>query len=137
MLSYAIRYAAALAVLVVGDALWLSYFAPAMFRPTLGAILRDPPNWTAVVLFYLLYAAGVVIFAVGPALRANAWATALLYGALFGFFAYMTYDLTNLATIRLWTVRLAAIDIAWGTALTALVALASTLMCQAIAPPGR
>ncbi len=107
MLSYAIRYGVVLATLVIGDALWLSYFARAVFRPTLGSILRDPPNWTVAALFYLLYALGVVIFAVGPAYRLISWRAALFYGALFGFFAYMTYDLTNLATICVWTFRLA------------------------------
>ncbi|MDE2265766.1 MAG: DUF2177 family protein [Alphaproteobacteria bacterium] len=135
MTSYAIRYGVVLAVLAVGDALWLGYFANAVFRPTLGAILRDPPNWIAAALFYLLYAAGVVIFATGPALRANSWATALLYGALFGLFTYMTYDLTNLATIRLWTIRLAAMDIAWGIALTAFAATASAVICRFVASP--
>jgi uncharacterized membrane protein len=135
MLRYIVHYGVALVVLAVGDALWLSYFAKSVFRPTLGAILRDPPNWTAAILFYLFYAAGVTIFAVGPASRPHSWMTALFYGALFGFFAYMTYDLTNLATIRLWTARLAVMDIAWGVVLTALAAMTSTLISGAVASP--
>ena len=124
-MSYAIRYAVALLVMIVGDALWLSYFARAMFRPTLGSMLLDDPRWLAAALFYLLYAAGIVWFAVTPALRSGSWSSAALSGALLGFLAYMTYDLTNLATIRAWTMQLALIDMAWGTLLTAVAATAS------------
>jgi len=124
-LSYAIRYAVALLVMIVGDALWLSYFARAMFRPTLGTMLLDDPRWLAAALFYLLYAAGIVWFAVTPASRSGSWSSAAFSGALVGFLAYMTYDLTNLATIKAWTVQLALVDMAWGTLLTALAATAS------------
>jgi len=114
-----VHYMVALLVLGIGDALWLSYFAPAVFRPTLGAILLDDPRWIAVGLFYLAYTAGILIFAVSPAAREGSVWTALLYGALFGFFAYGTYDATNFATIKAWTVQLALLDTAWGTFLTA------------------
>jgi uncharacterized membrane protein len=60
-----------------------------------------------------------VIFAVAPQHGGPAWGTTLLMGALFGFFAYATYDLTNLATLRDWPWRLSLIDIAWGTAVSA------------------
>lgn len=125
MLSLAIRYLVALFVMVVGDALWLSFFAHAVFRPTLGAILLDDVRWWAAITFYLLFALGVTFFATTPALRQGSWQTAALYGALLGFFAYMTYDLTNLATIKAWTPSLALMDIAWGTCLTAIAASAS------------
>lgn len=125
MLNHTIRYVTALFVLIVGDALWLSYFAKAVFRPTLGPILLDDPRWWAAGLFYLLFAFGVVFFSVTPALRQGTWTAAVLHGALFGFFAYMTYDLTNLATIKPWTISLAFTDTLWGTLLTALAAVAS------------
>ena len=124
MLSYGIRYVVVLVVLIVGDAAWLSYFARAVFRPTLGPILRDPPNWAAAACFYLLYAVGVCVFAIGPALQANSLRTAILYGLLFGLMAYMTYDFTNLATIKVWTLRLAMMDTAWGAVLTGAAAAA-------------
>jgi uncharacterized membrane protein len=108
--------------------LWLSYFAKAVFRPTLGTILLDDPRWLFAALFYLLYALAIMIFPISAALRGNSWIAALFYGALFGFFAYVTYDLTNLATIKVWTVRLAAMDIAWGAFLTALAATAGYLV---------
>jgi uncharacterized membrane protein len=129
MQSLALRYGVVLLAMVVGDALWLSYFARAMFRPALGGILLDSPRWGAAVLFYLLYAFGVVIFPMALGARAN-WHSAALYGAMFGFLAYMTYDLTNLATLKAWTWPLALADMSWGALLTAL----ACALGQAVAP---
>lgn len=130
MQTLALRYGVVLLVVVAGDALWLSYFARAMFRPVLGDILLDNPRWSAAVLFYLLYAAGVLMFPIALGGRAG-WASAAVYGALFGFLAYVTYDLTNLATIKAWTLPLALIDIGWGALLTALASATATI----VAPP--
>jgi uncharacterized membrane protein len=135
MLSIVVRYVAALAVLAIGDFIWLGYFARAVFQPTLGPILREDINWPAAVLFYLLYAVGVVIFATGPALASQSATKALFYGFLFGFFAYMTYDVTNYATLNAWTVRLAVMDVAWGTFISGLAGLTSYAAARAIAGP--
>ena len=125
MLSIAVRYVAALVVLVVGDILWLGYFAHAVFQPTLKPILREEIDWRAAVLFYLLYAVGIAVFAVAPALaNRSAW-LALGYGLLFGFLAYMTYDATNYATISAWTIKLAVMDVGWGTFISGIAGLAS------------
>lgn len=124
MLNLVLRYVAVLVVLIVGDAIWLSYFAKAMFRPTLGDILLDDPRWLAAGAFYTLFAVGVMYFAVTPALRQGGWTDAALTGALLGFLAYMTYDMTNLATIKAWTLPLALVDMAWGTLITAVAASA-------------
>ena len=118
MTGFAVRYGVVLLVLVIGDAVWLSYFARAMFRPALGDILLDTPRWSAAIFFYLIYAAGVMVFPLAMSQHIQTLGSAILYGALFGFLAYMTYDLTNLATIKAWTVPLALIDMAWGAALT-------------------
>lgn len=130
MANLALRYVVVLVVLAAGDAAWLSYFAPAVFRPTLGNILLENPRWAAIVLFYLLYALAVIVFPLQAGLRAGSTAMILLYGALFGFFAYMTYDLTNFATIKVWTAPLAATDIAWGTLLTAAATYAGALVAR-------
>lgn len=129
MQAIAFRYVGVLLVLVVGDALWLSYFARAMFRPVLGEILLDNPRWSAAILFYLIYALGVLVFPLAQGLRNGSLGEAVLYGALFGFLAYMTYDLTNLVTIKAWTMPLALIDMGWGALLTA----AATAVGYAIA----
>ena len=119
MTGIALRYGIVLLVLVVGDAIWLNYFAKVMFRPVLGDILLDTPRWAAAIFFYLIYAAGVMAFPLAMSLHKDSMGTANFYGALFGFLAYMTYDLTNLATIKAWTMPLALIDMGWGALLTA------------------
>ena len=70
------------------------------------------------IVFYLLYILGMMIFAVGPALASGKWQTALIWGALLGFFCYMTYDLTNHATMKVWSTKVTVLDIIWGTVLT-------------------
>ena len=79
------------------------------------------------VIFYLAYATGIAIFAVRPALAAADWRVAALHGGLFGFFAYATYDLTNFATMKVWTLRITLVDMGWGTALTAIAASLAAL----------
>jgi uncharacterized membrane protein len=88
----------------------------------LGELLATRPNWAAAVIFYLVYVLGIVAFASQPA--DNGW-QALGLGALFGLVVYATYDLTNLATIRDWPVTLVAVDLIWGTALSAAVAISA------------
>ena len=122
MINLLIRYAVVFLVLTVGDAIWLNFFARAVVRPTLGGILLDDLRWWAVGAFYTLFAFGVMYFAVTPALRQGAWTQAALSGALLGFIAYMTYDMTNLATIKAWTVPLALVDMAWGTLISTVAA---------------
>lgn len=91
-------------------------------------------NIPAAILFYALYVVGVVIFAVSPAFHAGSWRTAIVLGALFGFFAYATYDTTNLATLRGWPIAMVVVDIAWGTFLTAISATAGFLATQRLFP---
>jgi uncharacterized membrane protein len=122
MLQFAAAYLAALAGLVVIDAIWLGYIARDFYREQLGSLMAEQINWTAGAGFYLLYAVGIVIFAVQPALAAAGVPRAMLLGALFGLFAYATYDLTNLATLRGFPARLAAVDMAWGAFATACAA---------------
>jgi uncharacterized membrane protein len=110
--------------LVMGglDFLWLSKTSGPLYHRAVGAIMADSPNMTAAVAFYLIYIMGILVFAVRPALTSGDWRTAAIFGALFGFFAYATYDLTNLATLKVWSLRISLIDMAWGTALTATTA---------------
>jgi uncharacterized membrane protein len=114
----------AAAVMAALDLAWLSYAVKAFFEPAIGPLLAEKTNMTAAVLFYVLYIVGILLFAVAPALAGGGWARALGMGAAFGFFAYMTYDLTNMATLKAWPAHLAVIDIAWGTLVTAVAAAA-------------
>ena len=124
MRTYAVAYVATLVVLAAVDFVWLATMGEAVYRPRLGALLLERPVLWAAVLFYLVYALGVVVFAVAPALRADAWLRAAGMGALFGMFAYATYDLTNLATLRSWSGLVTVLDIGWGAVLTSLGATA-------------
>jgi uncharacterized membrane protein len=126
-MAYGIAYIACLIVMGVLDFFWLTTMSPAVYRPDLGAVLADDPKMAAAVIFYLTYVAGILIFAVRPALADGEWRTAALYGALFGFFAYATYDLTNFATLKVWTLRVTLLDMAWGTFLTGATAAAGAL----------
>jgi len=107
------------------DMLWLGVVAKGFYRDNLGHLLRPDVNWTAALIFYLLYIAGILIFATLPALEKHSLRQAIIMGALFGFFCYATYDLTNLATLKDWPVRVVFVDILWGMVLTASVAAAS------------
>ena len=121
-------YFATLAVFLLIDMLWLGVVARGLYSKYLGYLLSPNPNWTAAVLFYLLFVVGVLVFAVLPGLQAASLGKALLLGALFGLLTYATYDLTNLATIRDWPVFITIVDLIWGTLLATLVSGAGFLV---------
>lgn len=107
------------------DMVWLGVIAKNMYREYLGFLLRDPVNWSAAFIFYALFIVGLMYFAIIPALKEGSLVQALIYGALFGFFTYATYDLTNLATINDWPLTITLIDMVWGTVLCGLVSVGS------------
>ncbi len=107
------------------DLVWLGVVAKRFYREHLGHLLGTEVNWGPALLFYLIYIAGIVVFAIRPALDAGSPVRALAQGAFFGFVAYATYDLTNHATLRDWPLIVTVVDLAWGSALTAAVAYAS------------
>jgi uncharacterized membrane protein len=123
MLQALAAYIASLVVMLLLDLVWLGVIAKKMYADALGPLLADAPKLVPAIAFYLLYPVGVVIFAISPALAAGSWTQALVRGALFGFFGYMTYEFTNLALIRDWPASLVAGDIAWGVVLTAAVSV--------------
>jgi uncharacterized membrane protein len=125
MLAFATAYLVCLVTFVAVDLTWLGMMAPRFYKPTLGDIALAGVNLPSAILFYLIYPLGLVIFAIDPSLRSGSIGSALLYGALFGFFTYATYDLTNQATLRNWTVSLTVVDVGWGTLLGALSSLAA------------
>lgn len=110
------------------DMVWLGFVARNFYKNNLNHLLSPEVNWPAAFLFYFIYIAGILLFAVRPGLEAQSLGRACLWGALFGFFTYATYDLTNLATLRDWPVLIAIVDILWGTALCTLVAAGSYLI---------
>jgi len=122
LLKYLAVYFSFLLSLIVIDLIWLLGIAKNLYRNDMGSLMASEPKLLAGLGFYLLYALGTSIFVIIPAISKQSWIYAVQYGALFGFFCYMTYDLTNLAVIRDFPVRLALIDIAWGAAVTAISA---------------
>lgn len=116
-------YIATVPVFFAIDLLWIGVIAKDFYFKNIPG-LSPQPNWVAAIIFYLLYIVGILIFAVLPNLD-RGWQQALIFGALFGFFAYATYDLTNYAVMKDWPLSVTLIDIAWGTTLTGAVATAS------------
>jgi uncharacterized membrane protein len=119
----AIAYMLTAAVFFAVDLLWLGVVARGLYQRLLGDFLGDV-NWVAAISFYLLFIVGIFIFAILPAVDRESASRALLLGALFGFFTYATYDLTNLATLRDWPLAIVLIDIPWGMTLTAITSVA-------------
>ena len=118
-----LAYAATAAAMLALDMLWLGVIAKPLYQQGIGHLMAEKPVIPIAALFYALYPVGLMIFAVAPHAAAE-WHRGLLAGALFGFFAYATYDLTNLATLKNWPLGLALLDIAWGSAVSAVAAAA-------------
>jgi uncharacterized membrane protein len=124
-MTYVTGYVAALLTFLLLDMAWLGTMGPRLYRPTLGDIAISGVNLPPAIVFYALYPVGLLIFATIPALKSGSISTAVVSGALFGFFTYATYDLTNHATLRIWTLQLTLIDVAWGTILAAITSAAT------------
>ena len=116
--------AATLVVMLGLDVVWLGVFARKLYADEIGPLLLARPMLAAGVLFYVIYAAGVVLFVARPAVEHGRWVPAAGLGALFGLVAYAAYDLTNLATLKGFSAKLAVIDMAWGATITAVSASA-------------
>jgi len=127
MKSAMIAYVAAGAAFLVIDAVWLTIMADTLYRPLLGDKLEPRFVLAPAVAFYLIYVAGIVFFAVMPALTEGGLAKAVVNGAVLGFVAYATYDLTNHATLRDWPLTITLADMMWGTFVTAIGASAGFL----------
>ena len=125
-------YAIALPVFIVIDMVWLTLVAKKFYRDQIGFLMKYDPNWTAAIVFYLLFIVGLVVFVIAPAIEKNSWLHALLFGALFGFIAYATYDLTNLATLKDWPLLVTIVDLTWGAVLAASVSTATYFIARKI-----
>ncbi len=118
-------YVLTIPVFFLIDMLWLGVIARSFYQNNLKAFLSPDVNWTAAVVFYLMYIVGILFFATIPGLQAQSGLKALILGAAFGFFTYATYDLTNMATLKNWPLKVVVVDVLWGTLLCTLVAGAS------------
>lgn len=116
-------YLSALPVFFVIDMIWLVLVARNFYKEQIGFIMKPEINWVAAILFYLLFIAGLVVFVISPAVEKRTWIHALGYGALFGLVTYATYDLTNLATLKEWPLKVTIIDLIWGALLASSVSV--------------
>ncbi len=125
MKTVILSYIVTLVIFTGIDFIWLGRMGDVVYRPVMGDMALEGFRAAPAIAFYLIFAAGVVYFAVSPALTSGQWQTALLKGALLGFFAYATYDLTNQATLKNWSTFLSLTDLTWGTVLTGVSATLS------------
>lgn len=114
-------YLIALVSFVVVDGIWLAFIAKDLYQKEIGYLLSENPNWLAAVIFYLLFLVGLVYFVINPAIDKESIKTLLISAALFGLITYATYDLTNLATVKDWPLKITVIDLIWGTSLSTIV----------------
>lgn len=121
-------YALALPVFFAMDMVWLALIARTFYKNQIGFLMKPEVNWTAAIIFYLLFLVGLVVFVIEPAVEKKEWMMALGRGALFGLITYATYDLTNLATLKDWPFTVVWVDMIWGTALAAGVSVITYAM---------
>lgn len=125
-------YLIALPIFFIIDMFWLGVVAKGFYRKHLGYLMAPRVNWPAAIIFYLTFIAGVLLFVVIPARNSDSLWTAVVMGALFGFFTYATYDLTNLATVKDWPLVVTIVDLCWGMALSGSVAVLTFLISNAL-----
>jgi uncharacterized membrane protein len=123
-------YMIALPVFFAIDMVWLGLVARNFYQREIGFLMKTDVNWTAAMVFYLLFILGLVIFVIQPAVEKNIWHNAIVFGALFGLMTYATYDLTNLATLKGWPILVTVVDLIWGMTLSASVATISFFIAK-------
>jgi uncharacterized membrane protein len=123
MLRNLMVYLITIIVFFITDIIWLAFVAKKVYREQIGFIMADKPNWIAAIIFYAVFILGMVFFVINPAIEKSSWRYALFVGLFFGFVTYATYDLTNLATLKDWPIKITIIDLIWGTSLGGFVSL--------------
>tara|TARA_R110002124_G_scaffold244207_1_gene409310 strand:- start:1528 stop:1941 length:414 start_codon:yes stop_codon:yes gene_type:complete len=136
MIRFILAYLGAGVTFAAIDVVWLTTMTDRFYKPLLGPMLAAEPDLRAAVIFYLVSIFGTVFLAVLPGLRAGSWRRATLNGAVLGFVAYATYDLTNQATLAQWSTQLTIVDLCWGTVLTAASATGGYFLAR-LAGPGK
>lgn len=124
-MDFLITYLITLVVFFVIDIAWLGLVAKNFYKKQIGFLMRDKTNWIAALIFYFIFILGLVFFVIDPALQSESMLEALLRGLFFGFITYATYDLTNLATLDKWPIKVTIVDLIWGTTLGGLVSVIS------------
>ncbi|NMA48692.1 MAG: DUF2177 family protein [Tissierellia bacterium] len=114
------------------DIIWLGFIAKDIYKEHLGFIMGEKTNWIAAIVFYMVYIIGLIFFALNPALQKDSLIYAALVGGFFGLITYATYDMTNLATLKDWSIFITAIDITWGTLLCSATSSISFIILRAM-----
>ncbi len=122
----------ALPVFFVIDIIWIGFLAKDFYRSQIGTLLKSDVNWTAAIIFYLIFIAGLVTFVIAPAVEKGSWTHALIFGALFGLVCYATYDLTNLALAKDWPVLVTIVDLVWGAFIASAVSVVTYFIVNKI-----
>ncbi len=130
MIQFLKYYLVAFVVFFAIDLVWLGVVAKNMYKEHLGFIMSPNVNWVAAIGFYMVFIAGLIFFALNPAIEKNSIVYAILVGGFFGFITYATYDMTNLATLKDWPVFITVVDIIWGTILCSLTTTVSFLVLK-------
>jgi uncharacterized membrane protein len=128
MTKIIITYVVTLIAFIAIDMIWLLWLARATYVAEMGDLLRKQPNMAAAVIFYMVYAAGLLFFAISPGLKSGSLFQTVALAAALGFVAYGTYDLTNLSVMNGFNVKIAVIDLIWGTCLSAMVGTVTFLI---------
>ena len=127
-----LTYIVSVPVFFIVDMIWLGVIAKGFYRKALEPLITPNINWIAAIIFYLLFLVGVLIFALLPGMEKRSLVYTIAMAALFGFIAYATYDLTNLATLRDWPLMLSIVDMIWGSFLSASTATITYLIMSRI-----
>lgn len=125
---FLINYLIALTVFFIIDLIWLGLIAKNLYKKEIGFLMKKKPDWAPAIIFYLLFISGLVIFVINPSIEKKDLTQVVILGALFGLITYATYDLTNLATLKKWPIKITIIDLIWGTTLSSLVSVSTYLI---------
>lgn len=127
-----ISYLLTVIVFFAIDLVWLGLIAKNIYQKYLGELLSERVNWSAAIIFYLIFIVGIFIFVIIPSVEKQSLLRAVILGAVFGFITYATYDLTNYATLKGFPLTIVFIDLAWGAVLTSMVSVAGYFIMQIV-----
>ena len=127
---YISAYAGAFITFCLMDGLWLGVVATDFYFGALGGLLREKPHWPMAFIFYFGYILGIVYFAIRPSLKSGSVKKVFKEGALLGLLAYGTYNMTNMATLKGWSLSVSSVDIIWGMAITGTSAIGGYFVAQ-------
>lgn len=123
-MKYIYLYLFTFVIFLAIDFIWLNFVAKNLYATRIGHLLAEKPNLIPALIFYLIFVVGIITFAIIPGYEAKNILKTILLGALFGFLAYSTYDLTNFATMKNWPLSVTIIDIIWGTSVSLITSVA-------------